>query len=272
MFINMLELLAYPFLVRALLASLCIALLLSALGVFVVLRKMAFFADGIAHASLAGIAFGILAGVAPLPIAIVWAVAIATLMYFIERHSRLSSDTVIGILFTASLALGVVLLSYVPGYQPELVSFLFGNILTIGWHDLVALALWTLFTLTALFIFRRGLMFSSIDRDAAHVAGVHTTAHELGFTVALAVSVVFGVKLLGVILVAALLLIPPATARMLSQSLKQFFFFSFVAGIISVLLGLLASFALDTPSGATIILAATILFLFSSIFAKVEGR
>ena len=268
----MFALLAYPFIVRALLAGILIAVLLSVLGVFVVLRKMAFFADGIAHASLAGIAFGILAGVAPLPVAILWAVIIAMIMYMVERHTRLSSDTVIGILFTASLALGVVLLSFIPGYQPELVSFLFGNILTITWNDLLALGLWSLLVLSLLFAFRRGLMFTSLDRDAAHVAGIRTTALELALYIALAVSVVFGVKLLGVILVAALLLIPPATARMLAVSLRQFFLFSLFAGLLSVLLGLLLSFMFDTPSGATIILSATALFLFSGIASKISQR
>ena len=132
----MLEILQYPFMQRALIAGVVLALLLAVLGIFVILRKMSFWGDGIAHASLAGIAIGLFAGYNPLITAIIFAVIFALLVYFLERKTSLSSDVIIGILFTASMALGIVLINLKNTYQPDLLSFLFGNILAIKTGEL----------------------------------------------------------------------------------------------------------------------------------------
>ncbi|MFH1632008.1 MAG: metal ABC transporter permease, partial [bacterium] len=134
------ELLTYPFMQRALIAGAILGVLLASLGVLATLRKMAFFGEGVAHASLAGIAIAVLAGFTPLPFAIAWAVLIAVIIYTLERATKLPSDTLIGILFTASMALGVILIGQTQGYQPELLSFLFGSILTIKSIDLIIIA------------------------------------------------------------------------------------------------------------------------------------
>ena len=133
---NLINLISYPFVLRAIFAGIITAALLAFLGVFVVLRKMSFFSDGIAHASLAGVAAGILLSSQPLLWAIIVGVIFAVLVYWLERRTSISVDAIIGILFTASLALGVVLINLKSGYQPELISFLFGNILTIQYADI----------------------------------------------------------------------------------------------------------------------------------------
>lgn len=130
-----LEAFTLPFMQRAFIAGFVLAILLSALGIFVLLRRLAFFGDGIAHASLAGIAIGLVVGFAPLPLAIVWGVLMALAIYYLQKRTKLPSDALIGIVFTASMALGVVLISVLPGFQPELISFLFGSILSITLSD-----------------------------------------------------------------------------------------------------------------------------------------
>lgn len=261
----MLEILSYPFMQRALLAGVIVGVLLAALGVFVVMRKMAFFGDGIAHASLAGIALGLLVGVAPLPVATVYAIAMALLIYTLERSTALSSDTIIGILFTASMALGVVLMSVIPGFQPELISFLFGNILTITTVDIITIASFATLILIWLLGWRRELTYTTLDADSATIAGVNTQLHTILLYVALAISVVLGVKLLGIILVSALLIIPAATSRLLSHTFNGFFWTSLFLSVLFVFLGLVLSFTLDAPSGATIILVATALFFLVAL-------
>ncbi len=260
---DFLDLLSYPFVQRALIAGVLVAILYAMLGVFVVARRMAFFTDGIAHASLAGIAIAILVGVAPLPAAIMWAVAVAIGMFLLERHAKLSSDTAIGILFTASMALGVVFLSLKPGYQPELVSFLFGNILTLTTNGLIALASFTILTIMWMSLAKRALLYSSLDEDSARISGIKTWAHILILYIALAVAIVLGVKMLGVVLVSALLIIPPATGSQLSKSFSGFCVSTFFASLMSISLGLFISFFFNIPSGATIILTATMLFCVS---------
>ena len=269
---SMLEILTFPFMQRALIAGVIVGVLLAALGVFVVMRKMAFFGDGIAHASLAGIALGILVGIAPLPVAIAYAIAVALIIYALERSTALSSDTIIGILFTASMALGVVIMSVVPGFQPELISFLFGNILTITAGDIITIASFATAILFWLLVWRRELIYTTLDIDNATIAGVPTQLHTVLLYISLAISVVLGVKLLGIILVSALLIIPAATSRLLSGSFNSFFWTSIILSVLFVVLGLLLSFILDAPSGATIILVATALFFFVAVISLVTKR
>jgi zinc transport system permease protein len=268
----MFEILTYPFMQRAIVAGVIIALLLSALGVFVLARRMAFFGDGVAHASLAGIAIGLLAGFAPLPIAMVYAVFVALLIYWFEQSTRLSSDAIIGILFTSSMALGVVLLSFIPGYQPELIGFLFGNILAIQSMDIWLLALVAFPILIWLFVWRKSILFTSIDEDSATVSGIPTLLHTILLYITLAVSVVLGVKILGIILVSALLVTPAATSRLFNSSFKGFFTSAIIISEFTVITGLLLSFLVDAPSGAMIILVSSAVFFIVAIGHKLLVR
>lgn len=270
MITNMLDILSFPFMQRALIAGIVVGALLAFLGVYVVVRKMAFFGDGIAHASLAGIAIGLLAGIAPLPIAVIYAVVVALAIYWFDKNTRLNSDTVIGIFFTASMALGVVLMSFTPGFQPELISFLFGNILSIGSSDVITVSILATVIISWLLIFKKQLTYISLDKDSAKIAGINVELHDILFYIALAVSVVLGVKILGIILVSALLLIPAATSRLLTRTFNGFLWIAVVSSLFSVLLGLLLSFFLNAPSGATIILVSTVIFFIVAILTRIS--
>lgn len=263
-----LELFSYPFMQRAFLSGAVLALLLAGLGTFVTLRKMAFFGDGIAHASLAGIAIAILAGFSPLPIALAWGVFVALLIYWLERHTNLPSDTLIGIFFTASMALGVIIMSFTPGYQPELISFLFGSILSIQSADLAVIVGVSLVVLAWLIPSFRKLTLMSLSEESAQVSGVAVQRHKIALYVSLAIATVLGVKILGIILVSALLVLPSASARLLSPNFKSYLVLSLVLAEIFVFLGLVLSFFYDLPSGATIILVGTAVFLLSALIRK----
>ena len=232
------------------------------------LRRMAFFGDGIAHASLAGIAIALLAGLTPLPVALVWALIVAAFIFFLERKVRLPTDSIIGILFTASMALGVVLMRFTPGYQPDLVSYLFGSILSIQNIDLWITAGITAVILVWLFASFRGLTFMSLTEESAAVAGVKVKWHTFLLYVSLALATVLGVKMLGIVLVSALLILPPATSRLLSKNFRQYFILSIIIAEITILAGLLVSFQFDLPSGASIVLAGTTLFCVAAVFRR----
>ncbi len=263
-----LDILNYPFMQRAIVAGALLGVLLASLGVIATLRKMAFFGDGVAHASLAGIAIGVLAGTAPLPFALLWAVFIAIVIYVLERSTRLSSDTLIGILFTASMALGVILMNYTTGYQPELISFLFGSILAVRPTDLWIMAGFTVLISTWFFASLRHLTYSALSEEAAMVAGIPVKRQTLAFYIALAIATVLGVKILGIVLVSALLVLPAATAKLITRSFKSYVAVSIIIAEVVILTGLILSFALDLPSGAVVVLVGTTLFFLVSLFSR----
>ncbi len=257
---------------RAVIAGIFLGVLLASLGVFVALRNMAFFAEGIAHASLAGIALAILAGVSPLPLAMVWAILLALLIYVLENKTGLSTDIMIGIFFTSSMALGVIIMNLTTGFQPELISFLFGSILAVSVSDLAIIALCTVIIMTWLSLSQRQLTFLSLSEEQATVCGVPVRLQTALFYVALALSTVLGVKILGIVLISALLIIPPAISKMVTSSFRSHLFLSILFSEVIIFFGLAISFALDFPSGATIVLLGTIIFFTVASWHALNGH
>lgn len=270
--IDMPEIFLYPFMIRALISGAFIAVILGALGVFVVTRKMSFIGDGIAHASLAGIALALLLGWAPIPVAVVFSAAIAALIYFLEKKTNISGDMAIAIMFTTGMAIGIILLNFYQGYQPELISYLFGNILAINAYDLMNITVIGSLVLLGLLVFYRQILFSTFDPVGAYLSGLNPAAYDLMLYAAAAVSIVLSIKLVGIILVSALLVTPSAIARLFAKSFRGFLFLSIAFSAIIVMAGLAASYYLDLPSGAVIILAGTTLFLLSALIAGLKKR
>jgi zinc transport system permease protein len=257
----MLEILQYAFMQRAIIAGIVLACLLAWLGVFVIMRKMSFFSDGIAHASLAGVAVGVVAGIHPLTTALIFSVIFSIVIYSLEKKTTLSSDAIIGILFTSGMAFGVVLISFKSGYQPDLVGFLFGNILAIRTADLAVISALSAGIMAFLAYNHKSITLMALDMDTAYMAGVKVDALHITFYIILAVSVVLGLKILGIILVSALLIIPASTAKLVSKSFKGLIVQSVVFSEIVVILGITLSYYLDSPTGPMIVLVGTGVFL-----------
>ena len=249
-----------PFMQRALAAGISLGLILPFLGVFVTLRRMSFFGDGIAHATLAGVAVGIVAGISPFIAALGIGALFGAGVYLLERRTNISSDALIGVLFTGGLALGIVLISRRHGYQPELLSFLFGSILSVGRLDLFIILGASVLIVSALILLLRQLTLLALDNETAWLYGVHTELLDFFFHVLLSVTIVLGVKLLGIILVSALLIIPPTIAKMVAPSFRTLIGASVITGEVCIVLGLLLSYLLDLPSGATVILVGVTAF------------
>lgn len=248
----MIEALALPFLQRALAAGLLVGLVASLIGVFVVLRRSAFFGDAIAHASLAGVAAGVLLGVPPLVPAAVVGLGIGLGLNRVERKSRLGVDTILGVVLPFFMAVGLLLLALAPGFQPELLSYLFGSILAVGPESLWIISGIVVLVVPILVALRRPLIFATFDPDGARVSGIRVDALLTLYHVLLALVVVASLKVVGIILINALLVIPAATAKLLARSLRQMFLYAPLLGIASVLVGLFVSFELDLPSGPAI--------------------
>ncbi|MBT3816959.1 MAG: metal ABC transporter permease [Candidatus Magasanikbacteria bacterium] len=264
----MLDLFQYTFMQRAIIAGICSGISLGWLGVFLTTRKMSFLGDGLAHASLAGVAIAILLGWAPIPLAILFAVFIAIIIYIVEKKTTVSADMAIGMLFTASMAVGIILLQYYEGYQPELMSYLFGNILTITQTDLITIIFSTVIIIFLLLIHHRKLVFTTFDPDGAYLSGIDTWKYDILLYIISAVTIVLSIKLVGLILVSALIITPSAIGKLFAKSFTSFLVISTVFAINIVFWGIILSYILDWPSGATIILFGFTLFLLGSIIKK----
>lgn len=264
----MLDIISQPFMQRAIILGVMVALICAFLGVFVTLRKMSFFADAIAHSSLAGIALGLLIGIEPLLGALIFALIVAAVMAYLRFRGNFSYDTILGIFFPASFSVGIIIIGLLQGYRPELLSYLFGNILAITNRDLL-LAVVVIPVVLLLMIWRyRSMVLALVDEDMARVQGIRILRTELVFVLSLAAVVVVSLKVLGIILVSALIVIPAASAKNVSRSFSDMIVFSLLFSVLSVLIGLAASYTLDVASGASIVLVSTVLFLLTFTYKK----
>ncbi|MEI6614507.1 MAG: metal ABC transporter permease [Chrysiogenales bacterium] len=272
----MIEMLQLPFMQRAIIAGVVLGVLLAYLGIFVTLRKMAFFSDGIAHAALAGAAIGLLTSFSPLLSALIFSMFLAALIYWLEKKSSLSSDSIIGILFTSGMALGIILISLRRGYQPELIGYLFGNILAIRRQDLILIVVISLLIMVFIITQKRKLTLLALDREMAYMAGINPDFYQLLLYIMLAAALVLGIRVLGIILVSAILIIPVSTARLFSRSFKALVLWTVLISEGVMLGGLLLSYFLNLPSGAVIVLTGstvfTLVFVISGLCRQRQKR
>jgi zinc transport system permease protein len=252
-----------PFFQRALVSGLLLSALMACLGVFIVLRRMSFFSDAIGHAALTGIAIGLLLEWSPFISALIYSMLIALGIGIIRHQTNLSLDTLLGVFFAASVALGVILVQFTPGYQANLLGFLFGDILTISTLDLTLTAVTAVITGGILIYLGKPLISIAFNSDLAKAEGTAVAAYELIFLLVLAAVIALSVKLVGVVLVTALLVIPAATAHNVARSLASMLLISTAIGLIATIIGMFASASIGTASGPTIILTGTVFFALS---------
>ena len=260
----------YAFMQRAFVAALAVGLLCSIMGTYVVLRKLSFIGDGIAHASFAGIVIAYMRGLDYYVGAAVVAVITALGIGFVHKRGNISLDTTIGVLFTAAFALGVFLMSRLKNYAVDLQSFLFGNILSVSANDVLFItALGVVIGLAVVFLFR-GLLYTTFDPVVAKASGLPADTIEYALLVMLALTIIVALQSVGIVLVAALLVTPAAAAYQLTKRFAPMMTLAAVLGVLSTVGGLYLSYFLRSSSGATIVLLATILF-FAALGIKQLG-
>lgn len=246
--------------VRALIAATLIGLVCSVVGVYVVLRNLSFIGDGLAHASFAGIVIAYLWKLDLYIGGLIFAVLTALGIGVVSKKSEISLDTAIGVFFTAAFALGVLLMSRVQNYVVDLQDFLFGNILSIGRRDIIIVAVLVVLVLFTITLFYKELLFSSFDPVTAGASGVPVEALSYMLLVILAVTIIVSLQAAGIVLVAALLVTPAATAYQLTNRFGSMMVISACVGIASAIIGLYVSYYFNVASGATIVLVATACF------------
>lgn len=261
----MLEILQLQFMQRALIAGVVVGVALALLGVFVVLRKASFFGDAVAHFAFAGIALGFLLSQNPILAAIVVSLLLALGIGFIQSRVTIQSlDTIIGIFFSGAAALGIFIIGLLRGYRADLFQFLFGDIIAISPADVLLAVIISIAVAAILAIVWKPLFKITFNREIAQVSGIKVSFYDYLFLALLAIVTATSIKIVGIILVPALLVIPAAAAKNISQNFHQMVAYAVLFGALSVIIGLLASFYLNTASGAAVVLTSILFFILTS--------
>lgn len=268
---SIIEILQLPFMQRALLGGLIVALLCALLGIFITLRKESFLSDAIAHASLSGVALAFLLALEPTPVALLVGMLMAVGITYVKKNSKLSADSIIGIFYAFLFAIGIILLNASPSYQPELATYLFGSILSVTSTDLIYAITVFVITLVVTMVLFRQLLYITLDQEAAYLRGIKVGVIEYILAILASVTIILSIKIVGIILVSALLIIPATTAKLTARSFSQMLPISFIQSLLSVIAGIFISFYLNTPTGATIVIVSGIIFGFAYLFYKIRN-
>jgi manganese/iron transport system permease protein len=261
---------AFEFMRRALLTAIVVGALCSSIGTYVVLRKLSFIGDGIAHASFAGIVVAYLRGLDYYVGAGVVAVLTALGIGYVNRRGRVALDTAIGVLFTGAFALGVFLMSKQAHYNVDLEGFLFGNILAVSKGDVVLIVVLGLLVALSLALLYRDLLFTSFDPVVAEAAGINAAFFDYALLVLLALTIIISLESVGIVLVAALLVTPAASAYQLTRRFVPMLITSACIGTVCSIVGLYLSYYLNASSGATIVLLVTVVFFASMAYGRIR--
>lgn len=260
---NVLDALRLPFVQHALIAGILIALVSGYLGVFVVQRGMSFLGDGLAHAAFGGVALGLLINVDPLLVAAPFTLLAALGIMWVRERTSLGSDTAIGVFFALSVALGVVFLALKQQYTADAFSYLFGSILFISSADIGVTFVLALLTAASFKMWPRWAS-ATFDREIAQTDGIRPSRDDYWLVGLIAVTVVVAVKLVGIVLIASFLVIPAASARLISRTFSQMTLLAMGIAVFCAAAGLFISLSLNLPSGATMILTMSAVFFVAA--------
>jgi len=267
-----LEPLAYPFFMRALLAATIVGLVCAVVGSYMVLRGLAFMGDALSHAAFPGVVAAYLLQTPFYLGAAIAAVGTALAIGWVSRRGRLRGDTAIGVLFAGMFALGIFLFSRIPSYVGDLFGFLFGEVLGISDTDLIALVVLAAVVLILVAALWKELLYSTFDPLGAAAAGLPVGRLEYLFLALIALTIVISLQAVGIILVVAMLITPAATGQLLASSFGRLMALAVVIGIVSPAVGLYLSYWLDASAGATIVLVETIVFGVALLGRTVTAR
>lgn len=262
----------YQFLQNAFFAGILASIVCGLIGVIIVERKLVMMSGGIAHTAYGGVGLGYLLGFEPIIGAFVFSVCAALGIGYINKKGGAESDVVIGLFWSVGMALGIFFIALMPGYPPDLSSYLFGSILSVTRFDLylmIGLTLIVVFVVVVFFNHWKAYLF---DEEFAVILGVNTTILEYGLLILVAMTVVVLIRVVGIILVIALLTAPAASAGMLSSNFRNRMFLAMILGIIFCLTGMWISYQMNIASGATIVILSVVCYFILYARHRVNNR
>ncbi|NND50121.1 MAG: hypothetical protein HKN60_07700 [Rhizobiales bacterium] len=260
------------FFTRALIAGIGLALVAGPLGCFVVWRRMAYFGDTMSHSALLGVALALLADIPVMAGVFAVAVAVSFALLALQDRNALPADALLGILSHSTLALGLLLVAFMTWVRIDLMSFLFGDILAVSTADITTIYLGGAAVIAILIAIWRPLLAATVSTELALAEGLHPRRARLIFMLLMAAMIAMAMKIVGIILITALLIIPAAAARRFAATPEQMAVLASVLGAVAVGSGLMASLEFDTPSGPSIVVAAFVIFLATMLPIAIGRR
>jgi zinc transport system permease protein len=254
------------FLLPSIFAGIGIAVLAGPLGSFIVWRKMAYFGDTLAHASLMGLALGFLLDININVALICCSLILAGVLVLFQRQTIIATDTLLGILAHSSLSIGLIAVSFLDDVRIDLMSYLFGDLLSVTPQDLIFIWIGVFIILGLLYFLWHPLLSSSVNEELATVEGVNVERMRILLMLMIGVVIAIGMKFVGALIMTSLLIIPAATGRRLASSPEKMAIYASLIGILSVLSGLALSWNFDTPAGPSVVISASSLFLLSQLY------
>ncbi|MDI9394593.1 MAG: metal ABC transporter permease [Euryarchaeota archaeon] len=261
----MFDLLQYTFIQNALIAAVLASVACGIIGSYVVVKKIVFISGGIAHASFGGVGLGYYLGINPMFGVLPFSLLSALVMGTVSKKSKIPEDSAIGILWSLGMALGIIFVYLTPGYAPDLMTYLFGNILMVHRLDLYIMLALDIIIVSAVYLFYKEFLALCFDEEFTTVQGIPTERLYLFLLCIIALTIVVLIKVVGIILVIALLTIPATLSRKFTYNLKKMMLISTAFGAAISLAGIVLSYVLDVPSGATIILVLSLVYGFIAV-------
>ncbi len=262
------EIFQYDFMLKAFIAGILIAILISSLSIFVVVKRYAMLSDTLAHISLLGVAIGFLFETSTITMAIIASSIAAILIEYVKSYKKLYSDSVLSIFLSASLAISIIIVSLSNSFTTSLFDYLFGSIVAINDEDIMIIISFFIITLIFIGFYYQKLLLISFDEELAISSGVNVKLVNLIFTGLIGAMVAISIKIIGTLLIGALMIIPVISAICLKQSFIKTWILSAIFGILSVIIGLTLSFYVSIPSGATIVIVLLFFFLIMLLISK----
>lgn len=263
---DFLNLFSFVFFQNAIIASILTSVVAGIIGTYVVARRSVFISGGITHASFGGMGIAYFFGLPPFIGAGVFAILSSLGIEWTSNKAGLREDSAIAILWSLGMAIGIIFVFLTPGYTPNLMAFLFGDILTVKHSDLLWLAITGSIIMLSMWLFYDAIIVTAFDTNYAKTTGLPVRTIRYVISVFIAIAIVLSIKVMGIILVLSLFTIPPSVANLFSKSYKTVMLTAIIISLLGSLIGLIMAYFLDLPSGATIILTLTIIYLLSRLY------
>lgn len=261
----------YEFLQNAVIGGLLASIVCGIIGAIIVEKRLVMMSGGVAHTSFGGIGLGYYLGFEPIVGGLLFAIGAGVGIVYIKRHTNTKSDTLIGMFWSVGMALGILFISLAEGYPPDMTSYLFGNILTVTKFDISIISILCLviaFSIIVMFNYWKAYLF---DEEFLQVLRVNTVLLEYFLFILIAFTIVVLIKVVGIILVIALLTIPPAIAKFFCQDLSLMMVIGIIAGGICTMIGLSVSYYMNISSGASIIITLGIAYMCTALFSRMKS-
>ena len=266
---DLIDLLQYTFFQRALLGSLLASIACGLIGTYIVTRRLVFISGGITHASFGGVGLGLYTGISPILTAAVFSVLSAFGIEWLSKRQEMREDSAIAVFWTLGMALGIFFSFLAPGFTPDLSAFLFGNILTISTGDIWFLAAVAVALIAFFSIFIHPIIYIAFDREFARSQGIPVQVFEYILMMFIALTIVASLRMIGIVLAISLLTIPQMTANLFTYNFKRIIWLSILIGFIGCLGGLMISYFLQVPSGASIIFFSILIYAICKLIKSI---